>query len=259
MKNAKHEIDRTYLFPEPSLAWKSNSSLLDLIASNLAAANDQTDGTDPNSDVRIDHAMDICEQARDILPTRDHAFTEADREQMSFLDWPLTPEQQAEKDRLDELAAVALKLAQSRAEAQREDMRSIVRALLRDEELPGVDVSGIRLEIGDATIGRGFAVSGRAVLSMVEKVKTITGSEPRIAYCCSAIGITFAEDPKPGWLFEFPLSKQPDLWTLIKEWMRTPDLYLHASVSDHRPAAAGKGEVPVFVSISDMFEPAPAA
>ncbi|ACD21661.1 hypothetical protein [Paraburkholderia phytofirmans] len=247
------DYDDSYLFPMPSLKEKTSEELRAFIAANMADAHDQTDGTDMNSDVRIDHAQDAIEQARDILMKRGHSFTQEDREQMSFLSWPLTPEEQAEKNRRDAIEAEQQKIAWAKAEVQRNEMRDIVSALIRGEELPGVEVDRLQFNIGDSSIRGHFSISGAEVLAMTEKLRTITGDEPKLAYCCSAPGIKFADDPAPGWGLYFYLTKQPELWALLTEWMRRPDFYVHASVWDYRPEKTGG----VWVTVTDLFERAP--
>lgn len=247
------DYDDSYLFPMPSLKKSTSDELLAFIAANMADAHDQTDGTDMNSDVRIDHAQDTIEQARDILLKRGHSFTQEDREQMSFLSWPLTPEEQAEKDRRDAIEAEQQKIAWAKAEVQRSEMRDIVSALIRGEERPHVEVDRLQFNIGDSSIRGHFSISGAEVLAMAERLRAITGDEPKVAYCCSAPGIQFADDPAPGWGLYFYLTKQPELWALLREWMRRPNFYVHASVWDHRPEKMGG----VWVTVTDLFERAP--
>ena len=251
------DYDDSYLFPMPSLKKSTSEELLAFIAENMADAHDQTDGTDMNSDVRIDHAQDTIEQARDILLKRGHSFNQEDREQMAFLRWPLTPEEQAEKDRRDAIEAEQRKIAWAKAEVQRTELRDIVSALIRGEELSGVEVDRLQFNIGDASIRGHFSISGAEVLTMAEKLRAITGNEPKVAYCCSAPGIAFADDPAPGWGLYFYLTKQPELWALLKEWMGRPNFYVHASVWDYRPEKAGRGEMTVWESVTGLFERAP--
>lgn len=78
-----------YLFPEPSLLDISSDDLRVFIVSKLRDAVDMTDGSDPNSDVRIDYAQDTIHQARDILISRGETFPLAEQKTLWFLDWSM--------------------------------------------------------------------------------------------------------------------------------------------------------------------------
>lgn len=73
-----------YLFPEPSLLDMSSDDLRGFIVSNLRNAGDMTDGSDPNSDVRIDYAQDTIHQARDILVSRGGTFPLTEQKPLWF-------------------------------------------------------------------------------------------------------------------------------------------------------------------------------
>lgn len=81
----------TYLFPEPELRACTDEELYTLIRENLPNATAETDGTDLLTDVDIDHAQDLIEQARDLLLARGAAISPQWRAALRFLRWPLSP------------------------------------------------------------------------------------------------------------------------------------------------------------------------
>lgn len=245
---------QSYLFPNPELKSKPSESLEALIAALLDDTIDRTDGTDMHSDVRIDYAQDLIEQARDILVERGYVFGAEQRLTLPFLSWPLTQEQQAEADRekADADAEKARMLVEW--EKAQQEMRRIVSALIAGEKLPGIDVGLIELRIGDSTIGSGLGPSGAQVLAMAEAIKRIIGQKPQITYCCSKAGITFAEDKAPAWGLQFRLTRQRELWALITKWIQGRQFHIDAIATDYGPHPWA-GPIPAWVCVYDLFDP----
>lgn len=72
-----HNCRDPYLFREPDFADMTDAQLHGVIALNLKQALCMPDGSDFHSDVRRDLAQDRIAQARDILVSRGHIFTES--------------------------------------------------------------------------------------------------------------------------------------------------------------------------------------
>lgn len=198
-----------YLFPDRELLGMDNGALRRVISRNLRQANDQTDGSDMDSDVKIDYVQDIIEQARDILVGRGETFSDEEKESMEFLDWPLTEEQKAEK---------ALADARER-EAHRRFMeewdrtiqhytRWLVPLVHGEHPSPEVDFSGLTVHIGVSSLSSGETryPCWQQVLLMKEELERIAGMEIQAGYT------GFEKDKESGkscfWSFRF----QPPVW-----------------------------------------------
>lgn len=200
----------SYHFPEPSLSQMSNEGLLDVIRRRLPQALDMTDGSDINSDVKIDYAQDLIEQARDLLLERGHVFSEEERQQMSFVIWPLSEEEKAEQARRheDEMAEHALRL--QAWEWLRVEIREYARCLF----------DGVSLPVDAALDGLWLCVNS----SDAYRVDHATAVSMRDALVAAGGVLRYEWIPEDGALkcsdfyFSVALSCKTALWALLKEW-----------------------------------------
>ncbi len=215
-----------YLFPDDEIPGLSRDELLKVISANLDDAMDATDGSDINSDVRIDYAQDIIEQARDALVDEGYEFSQSEQERMSFLSWPLTPEQ--EKARAAKAEREAVDLAahfQWRDSTQAKFNRYLALAMNGEALPPESNFSGLKIEIGwsswtstwsgESTV----SPSGDDVGKMVDALINSGCADARIAaYSCSRVGVTFETDPCPGWTIDFSVPVSIEAWQLLRVW-----------------------------------------
>ena len=139
----------TYLFPEPELRACTDEELYTLIRENLPNATAETDGTDLLTDVAIDHAQDLIEQARDLLLARGAAISPQWRAALRFLRWPLSPAEvtanqarrlrEIEEDRLRRAHAAKLGV----------DILQAIRTVMDGGRLPlSLSLEGVTVSIG---------------------------------------------------------------------------------------------------------------
>ncbi|HYD60529.1 MAG TPA: hypothetical protein VEC35_09255 [Noviherbaspirillum sp.] len=225
-EEALYEED-TYLFPMPRLLTYSNAELRDLIASNLDQAHDMTDGTDFNSDVKIDHAQDIIEQARDILLARGEVFTPEEQAQMDFLDWPLSPEEIAAQEVAEAREREARYLLDLEWSRIKNRYTPWIEQLIRGEALPSdAEFDGIELNIGwngwtNSPDGRTtLRPSGEEVMRMRDELERVAGVPVELGHFGSRAGVTIETDPAPGWNFRFPVPRAAEAWSLLLQWWK---------------------------------------
>ena len=215
----------TYLFPEPELRACTDEELYTLTRENLPNATAETDGTDLLTDVAIDHAQDLIEQARDLLLARGAAISPQWRAALRFLRWPLSPAEvtanqarrlrEIEEDRLRRAHAAKLGV----------DILQAIRTVMDGGRLPlslsleGVTVSigwGLRTSDGER---RSISPSGAEVVRMRDALAA--------AGCChcqihgaSQDGIPFEEAPTPEWSLNFSVPTNRAGWDLLKQWWK---------------------------------------
>jgi hypothetical protein len=241
-----------YLFPDDDLAKLGNLQLLALVDRNIDNALDMTDGSDFGSDIRIDVAQDRIEQVRDLLLGRGHVFSADDQERLSFLQWPLTDGQKAERAIAEAEESVVRAAAATRFKAYCAAMEAFVRGM----------VCGVAVEppapdwyvtIGDCRANARDGLSGASVLAMVAEVEALVGARPRLSYGCSRVGVTFETDPAPAWAIDVPLNADATVWELLKRWMATLPLSTYAEAWDMRTEAADPWYARPHVSVGHFF------
>ncbi|MGC8213254.1 hypothetical protein [Ralstonia pseudosolanacearum] len=250
-----------YLFPEPSLQECTNRQLYRLIRANLPYALDQTDGTDLSSDVTIDHAQDLIEQARDVLISRGEQIPRQLGAKLSFLSWPLRPEELAEQQarRLRELEADRNRRAHA-AKLQAEITHAIL-VVMEGGQLPAdLSLEGVTVEIGwgpgspSGDIRTRITPSGADVLHMRDAL-IAAGGECRVSGAAER-DIAFEKALTPTWSLYFSVPSARETWDMLKQWwhegryqyaphvwIRRPeigiyDFFWHWSLDAHWPAQA---------------------
>ena len=236
------ESHNAYLFTDPEIDKMTAAALAALMDGLEPDAMDQTDGSDFDSDVRIDHAQDLIEQARDALLKRGYVFSEAERLKFSFLTWPASPDEAA--------AAIAEREARRTTQAE---MTNIVATWLADGDLLEVDIGDYDLEIGVSSIAGFFGLPGATVLMMVAQVRALSGDEPTLTFTCSGAGIEFVNDPHPGWTIGFRMNARRELVALIKGWMALP-CRPHAVITRCQSHPdIGRYRAPTWCSVTELF------
>lgn len=199
-----------YLFPEPSIIEQTSDQLKQLISNRLPDAHDQDDGTDSSALVRIDVAQDHIEQARDILLSRGETFTEEEKEELSFLSWPLSPEEQRLTDaRLEKERKENRRLARIRND-QCAYMKLLVFNIMNGYSLPSsTELDGYAIGLSSQpTLSQDL--SSEQVLDVIDKIKELSGFDAVSHYVCSKPGVTFDEDDSPNWSLRVPLRALED-------------------------------------------------
>lgn len=245
-----------YLFPRDDFTKMTDRELLDFIQLKIDDALDCTDGSDFHSDIRIDSAQDFIEQARDVLLDRGHVFSACDQERMSFLEWPLSCEQQDQRAKADLEEAAARAESAARFGAYCAAMERFVIGMVRGEPVER-PAPGWYLTIGDCRAGARGGLSGAKVLEMVEKIEALTGTEPLLGYGCSGPGMTFSEDPAPAWSIRIPLTDHASVWALLMQWMASKPGCISAQAWDMRAEAADPFYVQPHVSVTHCFRVQP--
>ena len=215
-----------YEFPNADLLEYSSAGLRSLISKELPTAQYQIDGLGGITQVHVDYAQDLIEQARDLLLDRGESFTTEEVDALSFLTWPLSEAEQAEHDaRLlreaakRELTYSRLKLVRSRGlEIAREAMQGRLKA-------DSPEVHGVALVIGRS--GHSFVdgkittigPNGVEVLAVVAQLHALGVNSAKLGgWSCSKVGVTFETDPIPSWSVRMDLPTQAQVWAFLIQW-----------------------------------------
>jgi hypothetical protein len=215
-----------YLFPDDAIPGMTRDELLALIAARIDDALDMTDGSDMNSDVRIDYAQDIIEQARDSLVGAGYEFAPAERDRLSFLTWPLTPEQeQARAAEAEREAADNAAWRKWRDATEAKFNRYLVLAMNGEALPPEADFTGIKIDVGwsswtsshtgETTLRPSGAEVGQMLVALIESG---CGDARIPSYGCSRVGVTFETDPGPAWKIDFSVPATAEAWQLLRRW-----------------------------------------
>lgn len=215
-----------YLFPNDRIPTLSTEALLRIVDANIRDATDNTDGSDLGSDVRIDGAQDIIEQARDQLVVLGHVFSAEEQKRLSFLEWPKTKEQEQAEAAQRERDRIAGLQQREWAKASQGLLNSVFARLIAGHDLPteaGLD--GLTLEIGwgsctDYADGRTTTrPSGAEVLQMLDAL---------IAHGCIDADLSirqtaqarkaFEQAAGPFWKISFGLPRRAAAWQLLIKW-----------------------------------------
>lgn len=215
-----------YLFPDDAIGTMPRAELLTLIESYLKDAHDMTDGSDYNSDVRIDYAQDMIEQARDALLDGGYIFTAAERARLGFLTWPLTPAQAAAKVEQDAREQADREAYRAWRESIEAKFSGLLELAMRGEALPPeADFTGLQIDVGwsswqsSASGETTMRPSGADVRKMVETMRARGFADACLAaYTCSRAGVTFDTDPGPAWTINFSVPASAAAWQLLRTW-----------------------------------------
>ncbi|NWD57155.1 hypothetical protein HX878_20705 [Pseudomonas veronii] len=215
-----------YEFPDEDLLDYSVEQLQALIRKKLPLATYQIDGLGGIDQVRVDHAQDLIDQARDLLLDKGMSFTQAEIEELEFLTWPPTESERIERE-TQQLAEAAerVRLAALRKQVEARSLATTQNAIdgkLADQ--PAV-VQGIKLVLSRS--GLSFSngeiypsgPSGTEVLSLVDQLQAIGVTDARLrSYTCSRVGVQFDTDPVPSWKIEMRLPVDPVVWLFLWSW-----------------------------------------
>lgn len=219
--NLKFFEEDRYLFPDKKLLIFSSDDLHRVILDNLTDANDHTDGTDCNSDVRIDFAQDIVEQARDILLARGKTFTDEEKCEMHFLSWPLTEEeiaQEAIKSEQEQKAMLRVReLWRSTVEKYTPWLEILVQGKM---PTPEADFSTIKMRLGVSALSSGETnlPTWTEVCKMKDELQTIANLEVDAGY--SGFYADMESNRSCFWSFWLTPPSSPQSWSLLQKWWK---------------------------------------
>lgn len=212
--------DDGYLFPDPDLLGYSAAQLRTLIHRELPTALFQIDGTGGITPVHVDYAQDLIEQARDLLLDQGETFSPEDVERLSFLSWPVSTEEQAKQEALQQEDAARAQsyslLNQVRSRALETARKAMLGRLVPDS--PGIQ--GIELVIGKSGHRSSDpGPSGAEVMEMVARLHALGAPTAKLGgYVCSRGGVTFETDPLPAWSVSMDLPTQTTVWAFLIQW-----------------------------------------
>lgn len=215
-----------YEFPDGDLLVYSVEELQALIRKKLPLATYQIDGLGGIDQVRVDHAQDLIDQARDLLLDQGMSFTQVEIDELQFLTWPPTESERIERE-TQQLADAAerVRLAALRKKVKARSLAITQNAIdgkLADQ--PGV-VEGIKLVLSRSGLSYSngeiypSGPSGSEVISLVDELQAIGVTDARLrSYTCSRVGVQFDTDPVPSWKIEMRLPVAPIVWLFLWSW-----------------------------------------
>lgn len=215
-----------YEFQDEDLLEYSVEQLQALIRNKLPLATYQIDGLGGIDQVRVDHAQDLIDQARDLLLDKGMSFTQAEIEELEFLTWPLTESERLERE-TQQLAEAAerVRLAALRKQVEARSLAITQDAIDGKLANQPIVVQAIKLVLSRS--GHSFSngeiypsgPSGSEVLSLVDQLKAIGVTDVRLrSYTCSRVGVQFDTDPVPSWKIEMLLPVDPLVWLFLWSW-----------------------------------------
>ncbi|RYY74501.1 MAG: hypothetical protein EOO52_13125 [Gammaproteobacteria bacterium] len=210
-----------YLFPDEELFSLSSDDLRRVILESLTDAHDQTDGTDCNSDVRIDFAQDIIEQARDIVLARGETFTAEEKCEMHFLSWPLTEEEIAQEFIKKEQEQEALLRVRERWQSTVEKYTPWLEILVQGKVPPTeADFSTIKMRLGVSALSSGETSlpTWTEVRRMKEELQSVANLEVEAHY--SGKYADMESNRSCFWSFWFTPPLSPQAWSLLQKWWK---------------------------------------
>lgn len=215
-----------YEFQNADLLEYSSAELRSLISTELPTAQYQIDGLGGVTQVNVDYAQDLIEQARDLLLDRGESFTSDEVDTLSFLTWPLSEAEQAEHDALLLRDAAKRELVYSRLKLVRSRGLEIAREAMQGSlEADSPKVRGIALVIKRS--GHSFVdgkittigPNGSEVLAMVAQLHALGANSAKLGgWSCSKVGVTFETDPIPSWSVRMDLPTQAQVWAFLIQW-----------------------------------------
>lgn len=214
-----------YFFPNPEIRELDNDGLLTLITSRLPAALDMVDGTGCTTDVHIDYAQDIIEQARDILVSRGVEVSAELRLKLKFLDWR-TP---AEKERARAMAEAesnarfaAVKDASARLVPFAAAFKQEAEAFL----LPRRTRPAVRLD----TVQPGLSVdvrversTGTKFLAAKQRFEELLGEPVKVSYFGWDAGVPLEKSTNLDYTFHLPHRSDGRFYALVRNLVCSSD------------------------------------
>lgn len=211
----------SYLFPDEALLSLSNDDLRRVIRTNLKDGQDQTDGTDFNSDIRIDSAQDIIEQARDILLARGMTFTDDEKCDMRFLSWPLTEEDLAQEAIKKENEKESILRGLERRQSIIEKYNPWIEILVQGKIPPSdADFSDVDMQLGVSGMRSGETKlpTWAEVCRMKEELQKVANLEVDAHY--SGNSADKESNLSCFWRFYFKPPLSPEAWLLLQKWWK---------------------------------------
>lgn len=222
-----------YEFPNADLPEYSSAELRSLISKELPTAHHQIDGIGGISQVHVDYAQDLIDQARDLLLDRGESFTSEEVDTLSFLTWPLSEAEQADHDARLLRDAAERELTYSRLELVRSRGLEIARESMQGKlKADSPEVRGVTLVIGRS--GHSFVdgkittlgPNGVEVLAMVAQLQALGVNSAKLGGgSCSQVGVTFETDPIPSWSVRMDLPTQAQVWAFLIQWYRDHNIH----------------------------------
>ena len=215
-----------YEFQDEDLLDYSVEQLQALIRNNLPLATYHIDGLGGIDQVRVDHAQDLIDQARDLLLDKGMAFTQAEIKELKFLTWPLTESERLERE-TQQLAEAAERV---RLAALRKQVEARSLAITQDaidgklaDQPSAVQAIKLVLSRSGLSFSNGEIYpngpSGSEVLSLVDQLQAIGVTDARLrSYSCSRVGVQFDTDPVPSWKIEMRLPVDTMVWLFLWSW-----------------------------------------
>ena len=257
---AEGELD-AYLFPEPELRACTDEQLYALIRENLPDATAEPDGTDLVSDVAIDHAQDLIEQARDLLLSRGAVISPQLRATLRFLSWPLSPDKTAANQARQLREIEEDQLRREHAAKLGVEIIQAIRTVMDGGQVPAaLSLEGVTVEVGWCSrtsdgVRRTISPSGAEVVCMRDALIAAGCTQCRLSGASQG-GVPFEDAPTPEWGLSFSVPLTRDAWDLLKQWWQEgrysfaphvwlhrreigdPDFFWHWSLRDCWPAQA---------------------
>lgn len=209
-----------YEFPDDQLIGLSIDQLRAVITSNQPNATYHVDGLAGVTPVMVDYAQDQIEQARDLLLDQGVTFTDEEKDELSYISWPLTEDQIAEQ----EAQRIAENIERERLHALRAKHEALTLAVVSEAidgklQADSPRLAGITLILSDPwSRCEKRGPSGADVLELIEQLH-ILGARSAVlrSYCCSRLGV-FENDPCPSYSVSLDLPTDPVIWLFLWAW-----------------------------------------
>ena len=215
-----HYNPDAYDFPDESMLSLSCAELRAILAEEIP----MVDGSHRVGFEHVDYAEDIAQQARDLLLDRGEIFSDDEIRRLSFLKWPLSPEEEIRREAQSkrEQAAHAAYLAESSSQSELA-LQKTRQAISGELSGRGADVAGVKLKLsGRGSVRSGCeadSLIGPNVRDLVQRLHTygVPSAEIR-SYQCFKPMVTFDTDPDLAWSVAMDLPIEREVWGFLVEW-----------------------------------------
>lgn len=214
-----------YFFPNPEISEQKNEELFALINQHLPAAKDMVDGTDGTTDVHIDYAQDVIEQARDVLVSRGVPISAELRLQLNFLDWR-TPAEKAQELALAIAENEARYLAVKDASARLVPFAAAFKQEAESFLLPRRPRPAVRLD----TVQPGLRVdvkvehsTGIKFLEAKQRFEQLLGEPVKVSYFGWGAGVPLEESTNLDFTFHLPHRSDGRFYALVRNLVCSSD------------------------------------
>lgn len=214
-----------YLFPYPEIKEKQNDALFALINVHLPTATGMVDGTDGTTDVHIDYAQDVIEQARDVLVSRGVEISAELRLKLNFLDWR-TPAQKEQARILAEAENNARFLAVKDASSRLVPFASAFKQEAESFLLPCRARPAVRLD----TVQPGLCVdvkversTGAKFLAAKQRFEELLGEPIKVSYFGWDAGVPLEKSTNLDFTFHLPHRSDGRFYALVRNLVCSAD------------------------------------